>query len=59
MRYTNEQAGSIDMRVYINCVKKPMHDIRSKSNKRYQALHHKYDYAQSQIFGLQMRGKDS
>lgn len=59
MRHTNEQAGSIDMRVYINRVKKPMHDIRSRSNKRYQALHHKNDYSRAQAFGLQMRNNDS
>lgn len=59
MRHTNEQAGAIDMRVYISLINKPLHDIRSKSNKRYQALYHKNDYSQAQIFGLQMRNKDS
>lgn len=59
MRQTLEQPGAIDMRVYINHVKKPLHDIRSKKNKRYQQLHHKSDYSQAQIFGRQMKGKDS
>lgn len=59
MRQTNENAGSIDMRVYISHVNKPLHDIRTKSNKRYQSLHHKYDYTEPQAFGRQMRDKDS
>lgn len=59
LRQTNEQAGSIDMRVYINHVNKPLHDIRSKSNKRYQSLHHKSNYTEAQVFGRQMRDKDS
>lgn len=59
MRHTNELAGSIDMRVYINQIRKPLHDIRNKTNKRYQSLHHKHDYSHSQIFGKHMRNRDS
>jgi len=59
MRQTNEHAGSIDMRTYINQVKKPLHDIRNKNNKRYETLHHKNDYAEAQAFGRLMRDKES
>ncbi|MFW2373161.1 MAG: RES family NAD+ phosphorylase [Gammaproteobacteria bacterium] len=49
---TNEDAGEIDMRVYIGEVVRPMHDIRSSV---YDFLHHPDDYKPSQAFGLELK----
>ncbi len=56
LAYTNEDAGEINMRVYIGEVTKPMHDIR---DDRYQHLHDPNDWAASQAFGQQMKSINS
>lgn len=52
LAYTEEDAGEIDMRVYIGEVIKPMHDIR---DERYQALLNPDDWQASQAFGQQLK----
>lgn len=53
---TNEDAGEIDMRVYIGKPLKPMHDIRGN---RYAELHNPDDWSASQTFGQQMKAINS
>ena len=52
LAYTREDAGEIDMRVYIGEVVKPMHDIR---DEKYQALLNPDNWQVSQTFGQQMK----
>jgi hypothetical protein len=52
LRYTHEEACSIDMRVYVGKVLKPMHDIRSSD---YACLYASNDYSLSQSFAKSLR----
>jgi len=54
--YTREEAGEINMRVYIGEVAEPMHDVRGKG---YEELHVPDDWAASQAFGKEMRDAGS
>jgi len=56
LAYTKEEAGEIDMRVYIGEVIKPLHDIRDAG---YDALHNPDDWTQSQVLGDTLRMKKS
>jgi hypothetical protein len=56
LAYTQEDAGEIDMRVYVGEILKPLHDIRGSA---YGALHDPNDWRPSQAFGLAMRGARS
>jgi hypothetical protein len=47
LRYTQEEPGEINMRVYVGKVAKRLHDIRSPG---YSPLHHPDDYRPSQQF---------
>ena len=50
--YTQEDAGEIDLRVYVGEVAKPLHDVREAE---YGHLHDPNDWGPSQAFGLEMR----
>ena len=52
LAYTQEDAGEIDMRVYVGEVAKPLHDVRGVE---YGHLHDPEDWRPSQAFGLEMR----
>jgi hypothetical protein len=52
LAYTREDAGEIDMRVYVGEVAKPLHDVRGAD---YVHLHDPDDWRPSQAFGLAMR----
>jgi len=52
LSYTQEDAGEIDMRVYVGEVAKPMHDVQGME---YAYLHDPDDWRPSQAFGLEMR----
>ncbi len=52
LRYTHEEACSIDMRVYVGKVLKPMYDIRSAY---YACLYAADDYSLSQSLGKSLR----
>ena len=52
LAYTREDAGEIDMRVYVGEVAKPLHDVRGVD---YDHLHDPDDWRPSQAFGLAMR----
>jgi hypothetical protein len=52
LAYTREDAGEIDMRVYVGEVAKPLHDVRGAD---YDHLHDPDDWRPSQAFGLAMR----
>jgi hypothetical protein len=52
LTYTREDAGEIDMRVYVGEVAKPLHDVRGAD---YGHLHDPDDWRLSQAFGLEMR----
>lgn len=56
LAYTREDAGEIEMRVYLGEVSKPLHDIRET---QYDALHEPDDWRPSQAFGLAMRAARS
>lgn len=56
LAYTQENAGEIDMRVYVGEISKPLHDIRVPA---YDALHEPNDWRPSQAFGFAMRGARS
>jgi len=56
LSYTNENPGSIDMRVYVGKVLKSMQDIRAE---KYQMLHHPEDYSHSQSFAAALREQGS
>ena len=56
LAYTQEDAGEIDMRVYVGKVAKPLHDIRGTE---YGHLHDPDDWQPSQAFGLEMRAARS
>jgi len=56
LSYTREEPGSIDMRVYIGTILKPMHDIRGPL---YKQLHHPIDYTPSQIAAASLRALNS
>lgn len=56
LAFTNELPGSIDMRVYVGKVLKPLHDIR---NHKFKALHHPDNYLHSQACAVKLRGLDS
>ena len=55
LSYTNEEAGEIDMRVYIGNVVKPVHDVRVG----YDELHLADDWVPAQAFGKEMKIKQS
>lgn len=52
LRATNEEACELTMRLYEGKIKRPLHDVRSLA---YGALHHEFDYTQSQAFGKKLR----
>ncbi len=52
LAYTGEDAGEIDMRVYVGAAAKPLHDIRAA---RYDPLHDPEDWRPSQTFGQELR----
>jgi hypothetical protein len=52
LAYTREDAGEIDMRVYVGEVSKSLHDVRGAD---YGHLHDPDDWRPSQAFGLEMR----
>ena len=54
MRYTHEQAGDLDMRVYIGSIQKPLVDVRAS---KYQYLHEPDLglYPVAQAFGAEIR----
>lgn len=52
LAYTQEEAGEIDMRVYVGKVVKPLHDVRGAD---YDSLHDSADWRPAQTFGLEMR----
>lgn len=52
LAYTQEDAGEIDMRVYIGEVTKPLHDVRGAD---YENLHLPDDHRPAQAFGLQAK----
>ncbi len=56
LSYTREEAGEIDMRVYIGEVIKPLHDVRGDD---YQQLHQLNDWTPSQAFGQEMKAINS
>lgn len=56
LSYTREEAGEIDMRVYIGEVIKPLHDVRGDD---YQQLHQLNDWSPSQAFGQEMKAINS
>lgn len=56
LSYTDENPGSIDMRVYVGKILKPMHDIRAA---KYQMLHNPEDYTQAQSFAATLRTQNS
>ncbi len=56
LSYTREEAGEIDMRVYIGEVIKPLHDVRGDD---YQQLHQLNDWTPSQAFGQKMKAINS
>ena len=53
---TREDAGEIDMRVYIGEVVKPLHDVRGK---RYDDLHLQDNHVPAQVFGQKMKENNS
>ena len=57
LSYTSEEAGTIDMRVYVGKILKPLHDIRNM--KKYAELHHPDNYAASQSFASILKEKES
>ncbi len=56
LAYTNEEAGEIDMRVYVGEVAKSMHDVRASD---YEELHQPDNWLPSQAFGQQMKMANS
>jgi hypothetical protein len=56
LAYTQEDAGEIDMRVYVGEVSKLLHDIRGLE---YGYLHAPIDWRPSQAFGAEMRAARS
>lgn len=56
LKFTQEEPGHIDMRVYVGKIKKPLHDIRGDS---FQAFYHPNDYQVSQAFAKNLRMQDS
>ena len=56
LSYTKEEAGEIDMRVYIGKILKNLHDVREPS---YRSLHDPNDYSPSQLFGGQLREQEA
>ena len=56
LRYTHEDPGEIDMRVYIGRVQRPLHDIRSHD---FDFLHEPDNWNPSQAFGAILRGDGS
>jgi hypothetical protein len=56
LAYTQEEAGEIDMRVYVGEVLKPLHDIRGTA---YDPLHDPEDWRGAQAFGRAMRAARS
>ncbi|GAB4223285.1 MAG: RES family NAD+ phosphorylase [Gammaproteobacteria bacterium] len=52
LRYTQEAAGEVGMRVYQGKVHKPLHDIRTPTYRR---LHDPNNYTHAQVFGKQLR----
>ena len=56
LAYTQEDAGEIDMRVYVGEVAKPLHDVR---RTEYGHLHDPDDWRTSQAFALEMRAAHS
>lgn len=56
LAYTQEEAGEIEMRVYVGEVLKPLHDIRGTA---YDPLHDPDDWRGSQAFGREMRAARS
>lgn len=52
LAYTQEEAGEIDMRVYVGEVAKPLHDVRGTE---YGHLHDPHDWRPAQAFGQEMR----
>jgi len=56
LAYTQEDAGEIDMRVYVGEVAKSLHDVRGAD---YGHLHAPDDWRPSQAFGAEMRAARS
>ncbi len=56
LSYTKEEAGEINMRVYIGKVAKPLHDVRGNG---YENLHAPDEWAASQAFGQEMKDAGS
>ncbi len=56
LAYTREDAGEIDMRVYVGEVARPLHDVRGAE---YEYLHDPDDWRPSQTFGLKMQAARS
>lgn len=56
LKYTNEDACELQMRVYRSKIRKELHDVR---NKQYSKLHIKDNYNESQKFGVKLRGMKS
>ena len=56
LAYTHEDAGEIDMRVYVGEVSKPLHDIRGTE---YGFSRKPDDWRPAQVFGLKMRAAQS
>lgn len=56
LSYTKEDAGEIDMRVYIGEVVRPLHDVRGDG---YEDLHLAGDHGPAQVFGKQMKEDNS
>lgn len=55
--YTHEAAGTIDMRVYVGKILKPLHDIRDK--KQYLHCHDPNDYTPSQALSKILKEQGS
>ena len=56
LSYTSEDAGEVDMRVYVGEVVKPLHDIRGDG---YDEFHLVDEWSPAQAFGQEMRLNDS
>jgi len=56
LSYTQEDAGEIEMRVYIGKIVKPFHDIRGTA---YNTLHDPNDWQPSQTFGQALKTKQA
>ena len=56
LSYTQEDAGEVDMRVYIGEVVKPLHDVRGKG---FDDLHLADDHKPAQLFGQTLKDENA